>query len=49
MIVVCGEALIDLFAGEPSMYGFACRAVAGGSPFNGKRRVVLPRPSALMC
>lgn len=34
MIVVCGEALIDLFAGEPAADGFPCRAVAGGSPFN---------------
>lgn len=34
MIVVCGEALIDLFAGEPGADGFPCRAVAGGSPFN---------------
>jgi fructokinase len=34
VIVVCGEALIDLFAGEPAADGIACRAVAGGSPFN---------------
>jgi fructokinase len=34
MIVVSGEALIDVFAGEPADDVFACRAVAGGSPFN---------------
>jgi fructokinase len=34
MIVVCGEALIDLFVGAPSPAGFPAEAVAGGSPFN---------------
>lgn len=35
MILVCGEALIDLFVGEPSAgAGLAATAVAGGSPFN---------------
>lgn len=34
MILVCGEALIDLFIGGPSSTGLAAEAVAGGSPFN---------------
>ena len=34
MIVVCGEALIDLFVGRPEAGGIATQAVAGGSPFN---------------
>lgn len=34
MIVVCGEALIDLFVGRPNAHGIATEAVAGGSPFN---------------
>jgi fructokinase len=34
MIVVCGEALIDLFVGRPDAGGIATQAVAGGSPFN---------------
>jgi fructokinase len=34
MIVVCGEALIDLFVGRPDSRGIATEAVAGGSPFN---------------
>jgi len=34
MILVCGEALIDLFIGAPSPTGLAAEAVAGGSPFN---------------
>ena len=34
MIVVCGEALIDLFVGRPGPEGIATQAVAGGSPFN---------------
>lgn len=34
MIVVCGEALIDLFVGRPDARGIATQAVAGGSPFN---------------
>src|SRR5687767_12326544 len=34
MILVCGEALIDLFVGEPSDSQLATEAVAGGSPFN---------------
>jgi fructokinase len=49
MIVVCGEALMDVFAGMPSDGGIACRAVAGGSPFNvavGLAR--LGRPTAFL-
>jgi fructokinase len=34
MILVCGEALIDLFVGRPSGAGLASDAVPGGSPFN---------------
>lgn len=34
MIVVCGEALIDLFVGRPHEGGIVTQAVAGGSPFN---------------
>lgn len=34
MILVCGEALIDLFIGAPSPTGLSAEAVAGGSPFN---------------
>ncbi|HEX2138063.1 MAG TPA: carbohydrate kinase [Microvirga sp.] len=34
MILVCGEALIDLLVGEPSPEGLPTEAVAGGSPFN---------------
>lgn len=34
MILVCGEALIDLFIGAPSPTGLSADAVAGGSPFN---------------
>jgi fructokinase len=34
MILVCGEALIDLFIGAPSPTGLTAEAVAGGSPFN---------------
>ncbi len=34
MILVCGEALIDLFVGGPSPTGLHADAVAGGSPFN---------------
>jgi fructokinase len=34
MILVCGEALIDLFIGEPCPTGLSAEAVAGGSPFN---------------
>ena len=34
MILVCGEALIDLFVGAPSPIGLSAEAVAGGSPFN---------------
>ena len=33
MILVCGEALVDLFV-TPSPSGLATEAVAGGSPFN---------------
>ena len=34
MILVCGEALIDLFVDRPSGAGLATDAVPGGSPFN---------------
>ena len=34
MILVCGEALIDLFIGASSPAGFPAEAIAGGSPFN---------------
>lgn len=34
MILVCGEALIDLFLDPPKGAEMAGRAVAGGSPFN---------------
>src|ERR1700751_5026523 len=34
MILVCGEALIDLFVGHPTGAGLASDAVPGGSPFN---------------
>jgi len=34
MILVCGEALIDLFLGEADGTVLAARALAGGSPFN---------------
>jgi fructokinase len=34
MILVCGEALIDLFVDAPANNAMLARAVAGGSPFN---------------
>ena len=34
MILVCGEALIDLFVDAPADKAMPARAVAGGSPFN---------------
>lgn len=34
MILVCGEALVDLFVGAPEGSEMPARAVAGGSPFN---------------
>src|SRR6202011_55762 len=34
MILVCGEALIDLFVGPAEGAEMPARAVAGGSPFN---------------
>jgi fructokinase len=34
MILVCGEALIDLFVGEPDGGRMQAEAAAGGSPFN---------------
>jgi fructokinase len=49
MILVSGEALIDLFIASPSPTGFPAEAVAGGSPFNvaiGIGR--LGRPSAFL-
>jgi fructokinase len=49
MILVTGEALIDLFIGRPHPAGFPAEAIAGGSPFNvaiGIGR--LGRPSAFL-
>jgi fructokinase len=34
MILVCGEALVDVFLGEPSGHALPAQAVAGGSPYN---------------
>ena len=34
MILVCGEALVDLFLAQPEGAGIPARIVAGGSPFN---------------
>ncbi|MFC1456944.1 PfkB family carbohydrate kinase, partial [Microvirga arabica] len=34
MILVTGEALVDLFIGTATTVGFPAEAVAGGSPFN---------------
>ena len=34
MILVCGEALIDLFVDAPVNNAMPAHAVAGGSPFN---------------
>jgi fructokinase len=34
MIIVCGEALVDLFVGRPTADGIPTEAVAGGSPYN---------------
>jgi len=34
VILVCGEALIDLFVGVPGGPEMSTHAVAGGSPFN---------------
>ncbi|MBO0750494.1 MAG: carbohydrate kinase [Bradyrhizobiaceae bacterium] len=34
MILVCGEALVDLFVGTPEGSEIPARVVAGGSPFN---------------
>jgi fructokinase len=34
MILVCGEALIDLLIGAPSGQSLPAQAIAGGSPFN---------------
>jgi fructokinase len=34
MILVCGEALIDLFVGNPEGSGISALCVPGGSPFN---------------
>lgn len=45
MILVCGEALVDLFLDPPERAEMAGRAVAGGSPFNvaiGLARLGLP-------
>ena len=34
MILVCGEALLDVFAAEPTRNGLMLQANVGGSPFN---------------
>ncbi len=34
MILVCGEALIDLLLGAPAGQHLPAQAIAGGSPFN---------------
>jgi fructokinase len=34
MILVCGEALVDIFVGQPVGHELPTEAVAGGSPFN---------------
>ena len=49
MILVCGEALIDLFIGEPCPTGLSAEAVAGGSPFNVAIGIArLGRPSGFL-
>lgn len=49
MILVCGEALIDLFIGAPSPTGLTAEAVAGGSPFNVATGIGrLGRPAAFL-
>ncbi|MDF2689760.1 MAG: hypothetical protein K0Q80_2726, partial [Microvirga sp.] len=46
MILVSGEALIDLFIGAPGLAGFPAEAIAGGSPFN--VAIGIGRPSAFL-
>ena len=49
MILVCGEALIDLFVGEPIAEVLPTEAVAGGSPFNVAVALArLGRPAAFL-
>lgn len=49
MILVTGEALIDLFIGTPAPAGFPAEGVAGGSPFNVARAIArLGRPAAFL-
>ncbi len=49
MILVSGEALIDLFIASPSPAGFPAEAIAGGSPFNVAIGIArLGRPSAFL-
>ncbi len=49
MILVCGEALIDLFVGRSSPAGLTTEAVAGGSPFNVAIALArLQRPTAFL-
>ena len=49
MILLCGEAMIDLFVGPAEGAEMPARAVAGGSPFNvaiGLARLGAYRPDA---
>jgi fructokinase len=49
VILVCGEALIDLFVGEPFADVLPTEAVAGGSPFNVAVAIArLGRPAAFL-
>jgi fructokinase len=49
MILVCGEALIDLFVGQPASGALPSEAVAGGSPFNVAIAAArLQRPTAFL-
>jgi fructokinase len=49
MILVCGEALIDLLVGAPREHGLSVSAVAGGSPFNVAIALArLDRPAAFL-
>jgi fructokinase len=50
MLVVCGEALVDVFVTAPAGGGISMQAHTGGSPFNvaiGLAR--LARPASLLC
>lgn len=52
MILVCGEALIDLFAAGDTAAGVALDGRVGGSPFNvaiGLARLAQPALSSARC